>query len=144
MKGVKMLEVRKAIKEDSIGLAALNCEFNGTNVTQEHIIEIIEKGNEVIAVVLWEKEIIGFACAQYFKSFCSESMFGEVTELYVREQFRKKGVATSLIVLLEKELNLMGVKETKIITNVKNEVARNFYSNKGYGLKNWVVYKKEY
>lgn len=136
-----MIEVRRAVKDDIFELAAMNYEFNEAH---KHIIESLEDSKEIVAVAIYEKHIIGFVCGQYFKSFCYENLVGEITELYVREQFRRKGVATSLISFLEKELNFMGAKEIKIITNVKNEAAKSIYEMLGYKLKNWVVLNKKY
>jgi ribosomal protein S18 acetylase RimI-like enzyme len=139
-----MIEVRKAIKDDIFELATMNHEFNEANVAREHIIDSLENSKEIVVVAVCEKQIIGFACGQYFKSFCYEDLVGEITELYVREQFRRKGAATSLICFLEKELNSIGAKEVKIITNVKNEAAKSIYDMLGYKLKNWVVLNKKY
>lgn len=139
-----MIEVRKAIKDDVFELAAMNYEFNEVNVAHKHIIDSLENSKEIVAVAICEKQIIGFTCGQYFKSFCYEDLVGEITELYVREEFRRKRVATSLIFFLEKELNFIGVKEVKIITNVKNEAAKSIYEMLGYRSKKWVVLNKKY
>lgn len=137
-----MLEVRKAVKDDVSDLANLNFKFNEAIIEHKEIIESLENSKEIVVVALWEKEVIGFVCGQYFKSFCYENLSGEVTELYVKEQFRRKGVAKSLISFLEKELNSMGVKEIKIITNIRNKVAKSVYQSIGYKLKKWVVFNK--
>lgn len=138
-----MLEIRKATEEDAAELAVLDSEFNGDTVRLEHIIECLENNREIIAVASLDSEIIGFACAQYFKSFCYEDLQGEITELYVREEFRRMGAASALISYLERQLNSIGVEEIKIITNARNDVAKSVYESRGYRLKNWVVLVKQ-
>jgi GNAT superfamily N-acetyltransferase len=61
------------------------------------IVESLNKSTELVAVAVNNDKIVGFACAQRFDSFCYNEPQAEITELYVEEAARKKGVATLLI-----------------------------------------------
>ncbi|WP_235550163.1 GNAT family N-acetyltransferase [Paenibacillus sp. Soil724D2] len=54
----------------------------------------------MIAVAEISGKIVGFGCAQSFYSFCYEEPHGEITELYVEEVARRKGIAIELQLLL--------------------------------------------
>ncbi|WP_291578908.1 GNAT family N-acetyltransferase [Clostridium sp. UBA6640] len=135
-----MIIAKLATLEDIDELINMNYEFNGVKVSYEKVRESLKRNNELVAVSIADDKIIGFACAQYNKSFCYEEFSGEITELYVKKDFRRMGAASTLISYLEKELRSLGVKDIKIITNIKNEAAQKIYTALNYKLKNWVVF----
>jgi ribosomal protein S18 acetylase RimI-like enzyme len=83
------------------------------------------------------------ACAQYYKSFCYTELCGEITEVYVREHARRKGLATGMISFLEKELIAKGVGDLKILANVNNEAAVSAYEKCGYARDTVVMLDKQ-
>lgn len=87
-------------------------------------------------------EVIGFGCAQSFKSFCYAEAYGEITEMYVVEAARRNGVASSLISFLESQLRSRGVKSVKILTGRNNKAAINTYERNGFEKDNEVLLYK--
>jgi len=127
------LKVRLAMINDADDLSRLNFEFNGGDKRSvSEIIDSLNSNKELVAVAILMEEVIGFGCAQSMKSFCYTEAHGEITEMYVKEAARRKGVATSLISFLENQLYLRGVKRVKILTGRDNKSAIKTYEQSGY------------
>ena len=127
------MEVRIAKEEDANALARLNQKFNGGNLQSiERIMKHLNENDELVAVTIIENNIVGFACAQSFSSFCYVERQAEITEMYVEESARRQGAASKMIALLEKHLIKRGVSEIKILTNKANVAAIHTYEQAGY------------
>jgi ribosomal protein S18 acetylase RimI-like enzyme len=124
--------IRWATVDDATMLVKLNDEFNGIGMTEKAVQESLKGTNELVALAIVEQRIVGFACAQYFRSFCYQDLYGEITELYINEVARGRGLATKLIDFLEEELRNRGVRQIKVITGCKNEVAIKTYERSQY------------
>jgi len=135
--------VRWAAKDDAGELVALNYEFNGTRRSEEDVRNSLANSGEWIALAVLDGEVVGFACAQWFQSFCYAEAQGEITEMYIRETARRKGLATLLISFLEEQFRKHGVEEVKIVTGRHNEAAIRMYERSGYTMKNSAVFQKE-
>lgn len=120
--------IRLASPSDANDLSRLNQEFNGGDQRPSaDIIESLNDSAELIAVAEIGGKIVGFGCAQSLRSFCYYGLQGEITELYVSEAARRKGIATSLIFYLEENLKKRGVKSVKVLTGRRNNAAIKTY-----------------
>ncbi|WP_339320044.1 GNAT family N-acetyltransferase [Paenibacillus sp. FSL R10-2734] len=129
---------------DAEALSKLNFEFNGGDKRPvSEIIKCLNSNNECVAVATLMNEVIGFGCAQSFKSFCYNEAYGEITEMYVKKSARRNGVATSLISFLENQLHSRGVKSIKILTGRDNNSAIKVYELSGYVMDDEVMLMKE-
>jgi len=135
--------VRWANEKDAESLAALNDEFNGTGVTKGEVEKSIAGTNEMIAVAILNDEAVGFACAQCFESFCYRGSQAEITEMYIRETARRKGLASMLISFLEQQFRERGVKSVKIVTGSSNESAIITYERSNYVRKDYIIFQKK-
>jgi len=63
--------------------------------------------------------------------------------MYVREEFRGKGIATYLITCLEKELQSRDARSIKILTGRDNEIAIKTYENANYIVKKEIILHKK-
>ncbi len=126
--------VRLASFTDAEELSRLNQEFNGgVKRPPAKIIEHLNiNRNELIAVAEISGKIVGFGCAQSFYSFCYEEPHGEITELYVEEAARRKGIAIAIISCLEENLRERGVKSMKVLTGRRNNAAIRTYEHCNY------------
>jgi len=137
---------RQANIQDTEVLFELNEEFNDKGInTIEHIKELLENNKqEIVCVVEINKEIVGFSCMQIIKSFCYSSIHAELTELYIKESFRRIGLATKLINYMENLcINTYGVNKFQLLTGEKNISARKLYESLGYTFENDVFYTKK-
>ncbi|MGN7763500.1 GNAT family N-acetyltransferase [Paenibacillus sp. 22594] len=105
--------------------------------------ETLVSSNELFALSIRGDTPIGFACGQYFKSVCYRQLYGEITEMYVSENARRSGCATSLLSFLEAALRARGVKEVKLITGANNEAAIATYTKNDYTRQEYIVLSKK-
>ncbi|MEC0212592.1 GNAT family N-acetyltransferase [Paenibacillus ehimensis] len=137
-------EVRMATADDAADLARLNQAFNGGELLPaSEIIESMNRNSELIVVATMNGRVVGFACAQSYKSFCYREGLGEITEMYIEQAARRKGLATSMIALLEDKLAERGVKVIKILTGSDNDPAIKTYERCGYVKDDEIFLQKE-
>ncbi|GIP31806.1 GNAT family N-acetyltransferase [Paenibacillus sp. J2TS4] len=135
--------VRWASAEDSSTLVSLNNKFNGVEISASEVKLSLQNSRELVAIAMLDDTPAGFACAQYFKSFCYSELLGEITELYVDEGARRKGLATLLIKFLEEKLISLGVTNIKVLTGINNRAGISTYEKSGYKLQDELVFEKE-
>ncbi|KOR90805.1 hypothetical protein AM231_14685 [Paenibacillus solani] len=126
------MHYRWAADNDAQALVTLNDEFNGAGITEEEVIENLSNPNELVALALINDYPVGFACAQLYRSICYPNPYAELTELYIRYEARRKGIATMLVRFIEEELIRQGVKSMKVLTGKKNEAAIKTYERLSY------------
>ena len=88
--------VRLASVGDAGELERLNAEFNGKGKTTEESIRasLLTNRREVVIVADGNGgQLAGFVCVQLKKSFCYDEYMPEITEVYVRPEYRGRGVA---------------------------------------------------
>ena len=127
--------IREAQNHDIPDLLKLNNELNGVGLsTVESMKESLENNkNEIIFVAVCDNEVAGFICGQLYSSICySNSKEGEITELMIDENYRRKGIATMLINRMELEFTKNNVLEITVKTGIKNFNAQKLYEKCGY------------
>jgi GNAT superfamily N-acetyltransferase len=134
--------IRWANEDDAESLVILNAEFNGASSTENEIKHSLRNTYELVALAIIEDVPVGFACAQFYKSFCYRDLQGEITEMYVQESARRKGLGSMLLLFLEQELQVRGVKDVKILTGRNNESAHKAYEHANYLKKDHIVFEK--
>jgi len=138
------ITVRKAQIYDIPDILKMNDVFNKVGCTVESMKESLENNqSEIVFVAIHNGKAIGFVCGQLNPSICyADGVECEVTELFVYEEYRRKGVATKLIKRLELEFGKYNALEITLQTGKKNVVAQKFYINNGYDVLERVVYRK--
>ncbi|WP_433923263.1 N-acetyltransferase family protein [Paenibacillus taichungensis] len=137
------IHIRWANENDAEDLLKLNDAFNGIGTSVEEVIDSLVLSNELIALAVIDDQAVGFACAQYFKSFCYLALQGEITEMYIAEVARRRGLATLLIAFIEEELKARGVTSVKILTGQSNERAIKTYEKSNYARTEEVLLQKK-
>ncbi|WP_223067373.1 GNAT family N-acetyltransferase [Paenibacillus caui] len=135
--------VRLASVHDAAALVRLNREFNGVEMSMAEVEQSLMQANELVAVAILNEELVGFACAQSFSSFCYHELQGEITEMYVEEGARRRGLASQILVFLEKELTGRGVTTIKIVTGSSNQTAIQTYEKSAFIQKDRVILEKK-
>lgn len=138
------MPVRFAAVTDAPALLRLNEEFNGPGLNDASHIQrsLAANPQEIVCVAELDGDVVGFCCAQVFSSICYAEKTGEITELYVREHARRKGLASALMRLAERELIARGATGLKLLTGDDNLPARALYESLGYETDGEVHYAK--
>jgi len=75
-------------------------------------------------------EIIGTIIGTTKRENCIS--VGRIFSLCVLDEYRKKGIATRLVQLMEEEFSLRGIKKIRLEVSTHNNIARMFYERQGY------------
>jgi GNAT superfamily N-acetyltransferase len=135
--------VRLATREDADDLARLNSIFNEANISAAEIATQLSRCADVETAYLAEVDgrAVGFACLRLIPQFFAAEPYGELTELFVEESFRRQGVGAALIRHVEQVAREAGVREFFLMTGFKNTSAHHFYHAIGYSLRCFVMFK---
>ena len=127
--------VRIATVDDAEQLNILNIEFNGEGETSITNIRnsLVSNKQEVVIVADEDAMLVGFVCVQLKKSFCYDEYMPEITEVYVKPTYRKRGVASEMISFAENYCSKnYPLHKYELLTGRKNLVAQAVYSKLGY------------
>lgn len=127
--------VRIATIDDAVQLGVLNDEFNGEGETTIENIRksLIENQQEVVIVASNENKLVGFVCVQLKKSFCYDEFMPEITEVYVKPMYRRKGIASEMIAFAEDYCRRnYPLHKYELLTGKENLVAQSVYCKLGY------------
>lgn len=121
----------------------MNLEFNECQRDAQAILASLGAGNELVAIAMVGDASAGFACGQLQHSFCYDHPEAFITELYVRESFRRRGVAAGLLDFLERELRRSGATHVHLVTGEGNSAAQALYTKQGYLRCGHITLRKE-
>ena len=127
--------VRIATVQDAEQLEILNNEFNGEGETTLDNIRasLADNKQEIVIVDEMNGELTGFVCVQLKKSFCYDEYMPEITEVYVKPQYRRCGVARTMIAYAEEYCKShYPLHKFELLTGAENDVARIAYAKLGY------------
>lgn len=140
------LLLRIATRIDTDNLFELNEEFNGKNCTTKELIEksISDNEQEIVCIAYVGVRAVGFVCGQLFRSMCYDVNYAEITELYIRKEYRKQGIATKLMDYIENVFQVKGIKGFQLFTGKDNISAQAFYEKLGYKKSDELMYRKRF
>ena len=127
--------VRIATVNDAEQLNILNNEFNGEGETSIGSIRnsLMNNKQEIVIVADEEDMLVRFVCVQLKKSFCYDDYMPEITEVYVKPTYRKRGVASEMITFAEAYCGKnYSLHKYELLTGQENLVAQSVYSKLGY------------
>ena len=136
--------VRRAKSSDAVALVELNEEFNRFRMPLAVVRKCLT-ANVKEAVFLAEAngKAAGYACVQRSRSFCYVHPWAEVTEMYVRREYRRKGIGTALLRAAEEHARRRGVNLIQVLTGEKNRRGQGLYAAAGYLREKKYVYIKK-
>ncbi len=127
--------VRTATINDAEQLNILNEEFNGESETSIDNIRnsLMNNKQEVVIVADEDDMLVGFVCVQLKKSFCYDEYMPEITEVYVKPAYRKRGLASEMITFAEAYCSKnYPLHQYELLTGQENLVAQTVYNKLGY------------
>ena len=128
------LSIRLATETDAAELARLNGLFNGATLTPaeqaEHLRAAARTERALLAWV--DGRAVGFTCLRFARLITTALPYAEVTELFVEEAFRRRGIARALLTEAETLARALGAPGVILFTGLKNASAQAFYRAVGY------------
>ena len=139
------MNIRLASEKDAAVLADLNRKFNKTHDTEQQVAARTETNPlaEIAFVAEVEGIVVGFACLRVTRSICYEFALAELTELYIDESYRRRGVGRALIEQAELVAQEQGAESLMLLTGAKNLTAQEFYRSAGYQVLQDLVMNKK-
>ena len=139
--------IRVAQASDAHKLKALNDIFNDDDDTNLHELEtsLRENKKEIIVCADIGTAIIGVCCVQIISTMCFNWQYCFITELFVQEEYRNRGIGAALMKFAEAEVKKIGIRKTFLWTGEANEAARKLYKSIGFiEMSDAVMCMKEY
>ena len=128
------LSIRLATETDAAELARLNGLFNGATLTPaEQADHLRAAARTERALLAWvDGRAVGFTCLRFARLITTALPYAEVTELFVEEAFRRRGIARALLTEAETLARALGAPGVILFTGLKNASAQAFYRAVGY------------
>ena len=82
---------------------------------------ITTNDQEIVCIAYIGGIAAGFICGQLFKSMCYSVNYAEITELYVREEYRRYGIVTKLMGYMEHVFKAKSIKGFQLFTGKENK-----------------------
>ncbi len=128
------IRVRDVLESDAGALARLLHEFNGMKTTAEQVRGRLSRGRGVEYPVIAEVdgEAVGFASLRLVHYLGEDVPFAEISDLFVREPSRRRGVAAALLAELEARARAAGSSGWNVVTGGDNDAAQGLYRRAGF------------
>ena len=119
---------------DAPDIAKLNRLFNEVDESPDAIVSRMSDPNCVETVVLAKvaDKALGFALVRVVSSVLYSTPHAELTELYVLEEYRQRGIASELITFAEQIAVQKGTRIILVQTGDDNSPALSLYRKHGY------------
>ena len=126
--------IRLAKVSDANKLKDFNDLFNDKDDTTLDELEtsLRENKDEIIVCADIGTAIVGICCIPIIKTMCFNWQYGFITEIFVHEEYRNRGVGTSLMEFAEKEIAKRGLRKTFLWTGESNIKAQKLCMSFGY------------
>jgi len=120
--------------KDAAAIAKLNLLFNEVDESAEAIAARMSDPNCVETVILAKvaDKAVGFALVRVVPSVLYSTPYAELTELYIMEKFRQRGIASGLIAFAEQIAVQKGARSILVQTGDDNLSALALYKKLGY------------
>jgi GNAT superfamily N-acetyltransferase len=128
--------VRPAAPGDAPALHALNVAFNDVRATPSYIAAALaaEAQTERLFVAELDGEVVGMVGLRLLPCVLDPEPYAELTELYVAERARRRGVGRALVGAVEQAARAGGASRLVLLTAWRNGTAHQFYHALGYQL----------
>ena len=126
------MKIKFIDKNDLGNLYELNKLFGNDN-SLENMEEFINHNeNEIICIAYLNNIAVGYCTGLIIKSICYNIYRLDIEALFVKEEYRQKGIGKALIKFIENEALQKNIFHLHIIANNKNTETVRFYENIEY------------
>ena len=123
--------VRLASVGDAGELERLNAEFNGKGQDYEESIRacFLQTGARLSSLrTATEDGSPAWPACSAEKSFCYDEYMPEITEVYVRPEYRGRGVAREMLIFAQEYCKIYPLDSFELLTGSDNTAAQKLYS----------------
>lgn len=131
-----MITIRRAVPADAADIARLNLAFNDLRTTVETIAAQLAAGPlfETLYVAEIDGQVVGLASLRLLPQALDPIPYAELSELFVDDAYRGRGVGRALVRHVEAEARAAGAQQIVLLTAWRNTNAHAFYHTLGYRL----------
>ncbi len=125
---------REAGVGDAEAVARLNRLFNEVDAPAEVYAARLADPRRVDSIILAEVDgqAVGFACLRLLAPLCYAEPYAEITEMFVEEAFRRRGVGLALLGACEALAGAAGADAVLVLTDFYNHAALQLYRAAGF------------
>ncbi len=136
------MEVRLATPKDAEALHTLNEMFGNQNELHALRESIDTNDREIICIACDQSQAAGFCTGLIVKSMCYSGNRIDVEALFVKEEYRGRGVGTLLLQHLQKEAAVRSIYHLHVVTHSSNKRAQSLYAREGFMYTGELLFEK--
>src|SRR5512142_203550 len=143
--------VRDVTEGDAEAIARLITEFIHLTTTAEQVARRLRRSAVVEHPILAEVDgnVAGFASLRLLNYLSEDTPYAEVSELFVSERYRRRGIARALMTELEVRARAAGASNLAVLTAPDNTTAIALYRAMGFrefsiALQKWFTEDRPY
>jgi len=108
--------------------------FDAESIYKKELVDILSNNTKAIFVVEINKIIVGYISCEIrnLQKYFVENRFGYISEIFVKDEFRSKGLGNSLLNKAEEWFIKKNIKKIECLVDVNNVISENFWTNKSY------------
>lgn len=136
---------------DAEALSQLITEFTHLSTTAVQIRKRLARSQAVEHPVVAELDghVVGFASLRLVSYLGEDAPYAEISELFVSEPYRRRGIARALMTELEMRARAAGASSVAVLTAVDNDNAMALYHAMGFqefsiALQKWLTEDRPY
>jgi len=131
--GTRML-LRDVSEEDAEAIAELITDFTNLKTTAAQVQQRLARSRGIEHPILAELNgnVVGFASLRLLNYLGEEAPYAEISELFVLERYRRRGIARALMAELEVRARAAGASSVVVLTAADNDTAIALYQAMGF------------
>ena len=143
--------LRDVREEDAEALSQLLTDFTGLSTTPAQVHQRLVRSQGIEHPILAEidGQVVGFASLRLVNYLGEDAPYAEVSELFVMERYRHRGIARTLMSELEARARASGASSLAVLTDADNDAAMALYRAMGFqefsiALQKWFTEERPY
>ena len=131
--------VRAAGPADAPAVAELLVEFNGEGLSPDALARRMEQVQDLETAFLgeWNGEAAGLLVLRTVPTLSGAEDWSEITEMYVRPRFRRRGIGRALVEAALDWGRKRGCRQFHLLVDPSNHAGQAFYAGLGFQVDAW-------